>query len=300
MNEEKLIFIVSQPRAGSTYVQNLLSNNDKVNTVSEPWVMLALAPFIKTELIKSTYDYNLAMDAFLDYLNKCNFEINDEIKSFALKFYDPLVQGYEYVIDKTPRYWEILDELIELFPESKFVIVKRNPLNVAKSIIKTWEIKSLDKLNHYRRDLLMAPYKLNEFCLKHETNNNVYIVQYEELLKNPSIQVKSIYDWLGVRFKESILETSENNKFKGKYGDPYQNDRDKIDRKLSKPFKDFLSGYCDFLGESFLNSYGSYSPDNLKSTNAFNYFLELGDQFHKNHSIKKSLNLRLRRLFINY
>ena len=60
MLDRNLIFIVSQPRSGSTLLQNLLSNNTQVNTASEPWILLRLAPFFKPSLINATFDYKLA------------------------------------------------------------------------------------------------------------------------------------------------------------------------------------------------------------------------------------------------
>ena len=119
--EEKLIFIVSQPRAGSTLLQNILSNNSLVNTVSEPWVLLSLAPLLNPSLVIAKYDYNLTIDAVKQYTNRYEeFELLSIVKKIANEFYKKMLIGnFSFIIDKTPRYYEILDVIQQLYPKSK-------------------------------------------------------------------------------------------------------------------------------------------------------------------------------------
>lgn len=281
MKEEQLIFIVSQPRSGSTYLQNLLSNNDEVNTCSEPWILLNFASQIKPGLVSGTFDNKLAVSAFTDYLNKYQeLTYNEVLKDFLLNLYEPVSKGFRYVIDKTPRYWEILDELIEWFPNSKVIILKRDPCNVATSIIKTWNIDSLEKLNYYHRDLLLAPKTIHAFCEANKENKNVHSLRYEDLINNTSDEVKSLYQWIGISYTENVLDTSKNNKFRGKYGDPFQNsseDANEIRKavselKLDAIFESFLKGYKNYLGDEFLNNYGNYTSGQTENTGVFEDF----------------------------
>ena len=116
IDESKLIFIISQPRAGSTFLQNLLSNNNEVNTCSEPWILLNFATQIKPELVSGTFDNRLAVSAFTEYLSKYpELTYNKLQKDFLLNLYEPMSKGFNYVIDKTPRYWEILDNSLNGF-----------------------------------------------------------------------------------------------------------------------------------------------------------------------------------------
>ena len=98
--EEKLIFIVSLPRSGSTYLQRLLSNNDQVNTVSEPWIQLALSPVIKPKLVEAKYDYSSAYGAFNDYLSKTSQKESFFYlyKNLILESYVPLSGHYNFII----------------------------------------------------------------------------------------------------------------------------------------------------------------------------------------------------------
>lgn len=310
MNEENLIFIISQPRSGSTYLQNLLSNNTEVNTCSEPWILLNFANHIKPELVEATFNNKLANKVFQNYLSKYpEIELNIAIKNLLLDLYAPMAKGYNFVIDKTPRYWELMDELVELFPKSKFIILKRNPIDVVTSIIKTWNIKNLLELNEYRRDLLLAPKQIHTFCEKNKNNKNVYTLRYEDLTANPIDEVKKLYDWIGISFSSSVLNTENNSKYKGIYGDPYQNSEVGYThakaashaKKLTPEFVGFLNGYVNYLREDFLLEYGNYKVKDLKpkKTRAFSQFVLFSNERAKNYVLKKELKYFIKQVFFS-
>jgi hypothetical protein len=46
MKQNDLVFIISQPRAGSTLLQRILDSHSKVCSPPEPWVMLLMRPNI--------------------------------------------------------------------------------------------------------------------------------------------------------------------------------------------------------------------------------------------------------------
>lgn len=306
MKEEQLIFIISQPRAGSTYLQNLLSNNLEVNTCSEPWVLLHFANQIKPELINATFNNKLANKAFQDYLLKYpEMELNSAIKNLLLELYEPMSKGFNFVIDKTPRYWELLDEIVKLFPKSKIIILKRNPIDVVTSIIKTWDIKDLFELNQFRRDILLAPKQIQAFSEKNIANKNVYTLRYEDLTSNLNDEVKKLYEWIGIPFTAKVINTENNIKYKGLYGDPYQNSvletsaliKDAQKKEITPDFKEFIIGYSHYLTPEFLKVYGGYSIAHCSSTKVFKEFLAInGDVIALNRELqnfKQSTTYRL-------
>ncbi len=70
MNSDNLIFIVSQPRSGSTLLQSILSNNDYINTASEPWLLLPFLNIFDSSLIEVTYNQQLAVTVVFDLTHK--------------------------------------------------------------------------------------------------------------------------------------------------------------------------------------------------------------------------------------
>ncbi len=286
MKEEQLIFIISQPRSGSTYLQNLLSNNAEVNTCSESWMLLNFANQIKPALVQSKFDNTLAVGAFKEYLGKYpNFNFREAFHDFLLKLYSPMFEGYQFVVDKTPRYWEIASEITTLFPGSKVIVLHRNPIDVAKSMIKTWGFTSFKELNMFRRDLLQGPEKLRSFSIANKDNKNVYNLSYEDLINDTPNEVQKLYNWIGIPYDASVLDTQKNDKYKGGYGDPFQNAdvnyktvKARTDEKgINKDFKDFLNGYANYLGTDIQKEYNGFQNKAIKNTTAFNYFMHLGD-----------------------
>ncbi|WP_373056914.1 sulfotransferase [Zunongwangia sp. H14] len=300
MKEENLIFIISLPRSGSTYLQNLLSNNDVVNTCSEPWILLNFINILKPSLVEATFDNELAIDAFKEYKNNFpEIDFEESNKQFLLSLYSPLIKNYDFIIDKTPRYWEIINEIRAFFPESKMIILKRNPLEVAKSIFKTWNASTSEKMLPYYRDLILGPVTISQFEESYSNNKNTYFVNYESLIENQDVQIKELYRWLGIPFNKINLNTQNNNKFKGKYGDPFQNSAEgyhnakKIaeQKKLNKVQIRFLKGYAQFLGKDFLQKYGDYNLETIffKRTISFSHYLHMKDHNFKNFHFSKRL-----------
>lgn len=302
MREEQLIFIASQPRAGSTYLQNVLSNNPITNTTSEPWIMLSVAPLLKPDLVYETsYNHKLAIKAVNIYQSKTGTDLKAEIKSLALNMYAPMLEGFDYVIDKTPRYWELLDELVALFPKSKIVVIRRNPIDVVKSIIKTWNKETIEQLNDYRSDLLKAPFVIDAFLEKHQNNKNVIAINYQDVISNRETVVKKLYSDLGLPYSELVLDTSKNEKFKGFFGDPYQNNTSKVNKILPNFFDDFITGYGFYLGENYFKKH-NFEYEKIAKTRSFEYFLNLEQQgtIPSVKTLLKGLKLYIKRKLIYF
>ncbi|MRT17168.1 sulfotransferase [Vitellibacter sp. q18] len=283
MKEENLIFIISQPRSGSTYLQNLLSNNPWVNTCSEPWLLLQFANQIKPSLLSAGFNTTLANDAFHDYLTKFpELDFQADIKQIILKLYGPMARGYLYVIDKTPRYWELLEELPQLFPNSKIIVLKRHPVEVLRSIIKTWDRDTVPSLGEFANDLLYAPKRIHDFGILQRENPNVKLLKYEDLVSAPKAVIEPLYQWLGLEYSEAVLQTEANTKYKGKYGDPFQNgpaDTQMLraqhkEKPISEKMETFITGYRHYLTPDFLEAYGNYKIGNAEPTAIFNEFLD--------------------------
>lgn len=302
MTDKKLIIIASQPRSGSTLLQALLSNNKSVGTVSEPWLLLPFLGYGKAHLNRSKYNSELAKEGIDDFKEKISSDSFDkDLSIFLLDQYAKILRDKEdLVLDKTPRYYEILDEILHYFPNCKIIILKRHPFAVLNSIIKTWHVSSLNRLLEYKRDLLHAPFLLNDFVKKHDTNPQVYQLRYEDLVKRPSVEVKALYQWLELPFTSNVLNYVANKKYHGYMGDPtgvQQTDRPNSHslKEWQSLFQDpywaeFAAGYHNFLTKEFLKDYGHYTVDSvmkIKSTKMFKLFLERAKWNFHEHEVPK-------------
>ena len=132
---ENLIFLISQPRSGSTLLQRLLAGHPDIQTSAETWLMLHPVYGLRAQGIETEYRADWAATGVSEFLD--NYADGREtylsgIRSFAQTIYGNVLNssGKKYFLDKTPRYTMIVPELVELFPAARFVLLFRNPLAV--------------------------------------------------------------------------------------------------------------------------------------------------------------------------
>ena len=116
---EGLIFIISQPRSGSTLLQRVLAGGPEVQTSAETWLMLHPLYWNKgEEKIAAEYSSSWAREAveeFLDNYTDGRDVYDDAIRAWAEVIYTNALQqnGKRYFLDKTPRYFFIIGETSE-------------------------------------------------------------------------------------------------------------------------------------------------------------------------------------------
>ena len=196
-----VVFIVSQPRAGSTLLQTMLGGHPQVIAPGETWLMLPLAHAVCGSVrdVSAPYDGYLADHAISLFSQSCLShgvsEIQREIGAAAARIFDSVCAraNAQFVVDKTPRYYWIIEDLLQLLPECRLIVLLRNPLAVLSSIAKTWSLRNLPA---YRADLLEAPSRLaNALELEHD---RVMTVRYEKLIEDPETVLTEIQNYIGL------------------------------------------------------------------------------------------------------
>ena len=289
LEESKLIFIISQPRAGSTLLQKVISNNKWVDTVSEPWLLLPFLSIYRPELVEATYNFSVMATGVKDYLSKKKLEpaFRAKLKELILSMYQVTHEG-QYFLDKTPRYYEILPEIYALFPNAKYIILKRNPFASLSSMLHTWSggLLLFDKIRTFYRDFFIGPFKIQEFHDIHINNSNVFEIKYESLVKEPDKLTEKIYEWLNIPYNEEVLKIGSNTKVSGIYGDDVYKKTIQADISVKnaenwkstcnhEPLKSFFIEYNRFLGNDFIKKYG-YEPLDWKKS-----FFNKNDHFER-------------------
>lgn len=268
-NGNNLIFLISQPRAGSTLLQRIIGAHPDVHTGSEPWVMLHPLFARRKTGVETVYSHDLAtraLDDFIASLPGKEGEYIEALRTMYGSLYETILQstGKKRFLDKTPRYYFILKELHELFPEARFIILFRNPLAVLASIMKTWAGTDWHRLAHHRHDLLDAPDLLLSGVqyLKEKS----HIVRYEELVKNPETIIRELCDFLSLSFNSDMIHYNQTARERWRYGDQqtiYDKDRpdpsyaDKwIDSTTEPEAWTILKEYLEYLGEKRMGDLG--------------------------------------------
>ena len=225
MQDNQLIFIISQPRSGSTLTQRIIGSHPRVYTRSEPWVLLHSLYSLKQKGFQAEFDTDIWRPAFNDFIDHLPHGARrgyvKSLRRMHLNLYANYLTstGKQIFLDKTPRYYFIIDELYEVFPNAKFILLLRNPLAVLYSILKTWIGDDFPLLARHRHDLITAIEKEVEFALADQQNKCV--VRYEDLLADPTVTVQKICDYAELENSDDMIRSYfSDNISDWKYGDP--------------------------------------------------------------------------------
>jgi hypothetical protein len=128
-------------------------------------------------------------------------------------------------LDKTPRYYSILPELREVFPEARYVLLVRNPLSVFTSILRTWVKDNWLSVSKYKKDLLDAPKQIRD---ARGDKENVILTRYEDLVQHPKSELTKVCAHLQIDFEPAMLQYGRGEEKEWRFGDPesvYKHDR---------------------------------------------------------------------------
>lgn len=263
----KPIFIFSLPRSGSTLLQRILATSSQISTVSEPWLLLPFIYTLKPDGIKSEYGHSLSVQAIQDFYKQFpngRQDYLDELREFVLKLYKINSRpDSTYFLDKTPRYHLIIDEIIEIFPEGKFIFLWRNPLAVVASHVNTW-CKGKWKPRVWHLDLHDGANNLLNAYSKH--SSVAYELQYEKLIQSPSLEIERVCEYLMIDYSDDMLGSFRDIRLKGKWGDQTgvikynslsNNSLHEWQKTYNNPIRRYWAiKYLSWLGEKKLKTMG--------------------------------------------
>lgn len=206
IDDSNLIFLISQPRSGSSLMQQLLLNHSSIKSEPEPWQMLSVLYSFKDNNLMEGYNPHFSNINFRRYLKEDGLKyLKGKLKDLSLDLYNFNIKNSRYFLDKTPRYYHIIDELYEIFPNAKYIFLVRNPVSVFNSILNyNFDGNIYDFLASGDRidDLLLAPLKLCQ--AKEKYSNNIFL-SYEKVIETPEYYLKSVYSYLDIIPPENML-----------------------------------------------------------------------------------------------
>ncbi|MBM3811423.1 MAG: sulfotransferase [Acidimicrobiia bacterium] len=217
-----LIFLISQPRSGSTLLQKMLGAHPSIHTVSEPWLALYPAYALRDNGTTAEFSGRLYRGAVREFLRtlpegervwlEANRLMLEHLYGKALA-----ASGKNLFLDKTPRYYHIIGELQALFPAARFLLLFRNPLSVFASILAGYKAEEPGMLAGSRHDLLSAPGLLLEGVTR--LGSAAVRVQYEHMVEQPERVIRGICEFLGIEFLPGMIDYGESAEGRWLYGD---------------------------------------------------------------------------------
>lgn len=274
---DNLVFLISQPRSGSTLLQRLLDGHSDIQTSAETWLMLHPVYGMRRDGIQTDYRSDWAatgVEEFLDNYAEGRKTYVSGLRSFAETIYGRVLEshGKKYFLDKTPRYTMIVPELVELFPKARYLLLIRNPLAVLSSELRTYIGDKYWRLGDFAPDLLDAPQRLVE--ARETCGSQGMTIHYENLVEDPERSIREICSHLSIDFQPDMLEYGNRPAPVGRMNDPtgiHQHSRPTVgsldkwkDLGRNSQHRLFALRYLEQLGAETLTSLG-YDPAALEA-----------------------------------
>ncbi len=206
----RLIFVGGAPRSGTTLVQNMLDSHPLVLGGPE---FLHLPEVVGLRKIL----HDSISRGWIDIICSKG-DVDAHLRSLIEKFFLPLAEKnkVEYYSEKSPMNILSFSELIELFPDSHFIHVIRDPRAIVSSMKKVKERaigKGLDIPSFTRRVSASIAYVNKCFDAGFSAVNNhpekVLTLVFENLLNAPEKETRRICDHLGIEWSDQMLHPGE-------------------------------------------------------------------------------------------
>lgn len=216
-----MTFIVGMGRSGTTLLTNMLNLNPSVIACPENEFVL----FTQSTFKNKNFENESTLNAFVNLFNykfskiisfwKPKPELKNSISNLKNKsFANVCKQVYlnypfaknnsgniSWIIDKNPIYSLYMDDLNQLFPESKFIVLTRdyrdNILSRKKFSDKKSSIYTLAVSWNYFYDSI--------FKSIHKNKLDYTLLRYEDLVDRPTESLQKLCAFLNIKFDEQML-----------------------------------------------------------------------------------------------
>ena len=201
--DKKIIFIIGLPRSGTTLVEQIISCHSKVSAGGENG-------YLKDCVFKNFYkDNKLKKDTvYKDFFLKSNLiskQYLDRLNAIAKK---------DVITDKTLINFLYIGFIKIYFPNSKIVLVNRNKKSVFLSLFQTDFATSYNNWSYDKHDIINYMeiyYNVINFWKK-LLPDDLYTIEYEKLIENPTFEIKSLINFCGLTWDSNCLSPEKNKK----------------------------------------------------------------------------------------
>ncbi len=222
--QDRLLFVVSPPRAGSTLLQRMLGSHSQIYTHPEPHLITPLAHLGYYDNVdKAPYDHinaAEAMRAFVSRLPNGEADYLDALRAYSDTLYGPLLMpgGRQMFLDKTPAYALVLDFLTKLYPCAKYVVLTRHPLAVMSSYANSFFYGNWQEAQQFNP--ILQRYVPAMAKLLRQRNVPVLQVGYERLVQQPADELAKIFAFLGLENEPGAVSYGDKFEAQEGMGDP--------------------------------------------------------------------------------
>ncbi len=222
--EDRLLFLISSPRSGSTLLERMLASHPAVHGRAEPHLIPPLAHLgYYGRVDKAPYDPFItheAAEAFVRDLPRGEADYLDALRACTDILYGRMLDasGRKIFLDKTPANALVLPFLAKLYPRARYVVLTRHPIAVFTSYADSFFDGDFEVANRHNPILERYVPAIAKF-LREKPAPHVH-VRYEDLVADPETWMRRILDFLGLAFEPGMIEYGRQAPAREGLGDP--------------------------------------------------------------------------------
>jgi hypothetical protein len=246
--QDRLLFVISPPRAGSTLLQRMLGSHSQVFTYPEPHLISPLAFLGYHDLVdKAPYDHINAAEAiktFVAGLPNGEADYLDALRAYSDTMYGRMLaaSGKRYFLDKTPANALVLPFLTKLYPQARYVVLTRHPLAVASSYANSFFDGDWHAATRFNP--IASRYVPAIARLLRDPPRSMFQVGYEQLVREPANELAKLFEFLGLPNEPGAVDYGQHfESIRGGMGDPItvQAQTRPVDTSIDKWVPELLS-----------------------------------------------------------
>ncbi|MBL4765021.1 MAG: sulfotransferase [Colwellia sp.] len=234
------IFIVGQPRSGSTLLEQMLIGHSKICSGGE-------LPFLAGDIAQGAYQLTGAY--FPEACRMLNKSHCEQLSAHYLKNLQSLAPSSNYIIDKMPANYQSIGLIKMLMPHAKIIHITRNPIDVSWSVFRN----NFESLEPYFCSLpeIAQYHQLYQTVMNHWHTlipTFIHTVAYEDLILAPEQEIKNILAFCQLDLEDNCFNVPSEKRYIRTLSDTQL--RAGINQNRERnwlPYKEFLEPLFDAL-----------------------------------------------------
>ena len=206
----RLLFLIGSPRSGSTLLARMIGAHSEVHAPAEPHLLTPLAHlgyFARVD--QAPYDPIISEGAIRELVAVLPAGEEDYVaalRAYCDHLYAGLLatQAAPLLLDKTPAYALVLDFVVRLYPDARYIVLTRNPLAVWSSFVQSFF--DGDHAAAHQHNPLLERYVPAIARFLREKPAPLCHVRYEELVETPELHVRRICEFVDLDFEPDMVD----------------------------------------------------------------------------------------------
>jgi tetratricopeptide (TPR) repeat protein len=198
------IFIIGQPRTGTTLVDRIISSHSLVHSAGEP---LQLAMSLRAITGTRTKEFISA-----ELINNSKNITGVELAESYLSGLGNLRGTTPYFIDKFPMNFMLVGFIVKAFPKAKIIHVTRGAADTCFAVFK--QLFEEVYQHSYDQSEMAEHFVLYRNLMEYWHNilpGKIFDVAYEDVVANNEGQARNLIEFLALDWEDSCINFEENN-----------------------------------------------------------------------------------------